>query len=517
MLRPLTELPSQEPHYDVCIIGAGPAGLALASRLNNGRTRICLLESGGRVVDPQAQKLNEAESVGLEYDSSGSRCRALGGTTHWWVGACTLPDPIDFEHRDWIAESSWPVPQEDFVDYFEPALQFLGLKEISSFEPERWHPATRSTGLSRFGFEPKVIGFSRPPINLGATWLSPVGASSTIECYENATVTEILSNPEGTRVDRVVVRSVEGIQKRIRADHFVICAGGLESARLLLLSDSVHPRGLGNDHDQVGRYFMEHLRFKTPLEPLVAARSIPPMINEVPIPGGVLKVGFTLSRQRQRAEEILNSNLLLFWSPLSVTEAELYHRIVPARKPPTPAAPPPGPNLAFLLRRPNVAGRFLWEKLSGRPSFRQMALCTNHEQSANPSSRVTLGEELDALGQRKLRIDWRLQDVDLQSIERFHSIVRDALEGTDFPGSRFDFSPPDGGRAFDDSSHPMGTTRMSIDPQQGVVDPDCRVHSIANLYVCGSSVFPRGGNANPTLLIVALALRLADHLKARLR
>ncbi len=514
MFRRLHELDHSEGlHYDVLIVGAGPAGLALASGLDDGRTTIGLLESGDLSVESRFQRLNEIESVGLEYDATGSRCRAFGGTTHWWVGACALPDPIDFERREWVREGRWLFPEETLAAYYERALRFLGLRDAGSLESERWLEAGRAV-LPESTFEPKVLAFSRPPLNLGAAMRSGIEASRRIVCHPDATVTELVTGEAGTAVEHVVARGLDGETVRLGAGTFVICAGGLESARLLLLSRSAHPNGLGNDHDQVGRCFMEHLRFKTGFVPLERPVSIPPALDEVSTPGGVLKVGFRLGRAVQRDERTLNPNLLLFWNPLTPAELADYDRIVPSGD--SVMRPAIRSQLDFLLRRPRVAMRSLRQRLSRRPTFRQLAVCTNHEQSANPSSRVTLSEERDRLGLPKLRLDWRLQETDRHSIERFHAMVREALDRQGLPGSDLDLSGIEGDAGFEDSSHPMGTTRMSTDPREGVVDADCRVHSLANLYVCSSSVFPRGGNANPTLTLVALAMRLADHLRTRL-
>ncbi len=492
--------------YDVGIIGAGPAGLALASSLNDGRTRICLLESGGRAVENRFQALNESECVGLQYDSEGSRCRAFGGTTHWWAGACTPPDPVDFAVRGWAPAGDWPFPAEELRPFYQPALELLGLEsfEIFDFEklPAAWRRARDPVDLEQAGLQPKLFQYSAPPANLGAALSGLVECSECVDCYLNATATEIVAGNDGSTAERVLARSLAGAVVDLRAKVFVICAGGLESARLLLLSDSVHAAGLGNGHDQVGRYLMDHLRSRTAPVPLRRAVRVPPVYAGVAIRNGLLRAGFTLRASVQREEEMLNSNLMLFWNPLGPTEPDLLA---------------PGAGMAAVLRRPDVLARLAWERLRRQRSFRQLALCTNHEQSANPSSRVTLGEQRDGLGCRKLRIDWRLQDLDERSIERFHERVRTALARLDLLQGPLEFRGLDEDRTFDASSHPMGTTRMSNDPRRGVVDADCCVHSIANLYVCGSSVFPRGGNANPALTIVALAMRLAGHLRRRMR
>jgi choline dehydrogenase-like flavoprotein len=258
---------------------------------------------------------------------------------------------------------------------------------------------------------------------------------------------------------------------------------------------------------------MEHLRLHTNWLPLTRpARAS--LHADVPVAGGFVKVGFTVRPALQAERRMLNPNLMLFWNTLGEGEAEVWEAMRRVKAMGRPLAGAEAA-LAPLLRKPHVVARLAWQRVRRSPWCRQLALCANHEQSLNPRSRVTLSGERDRLGLRKLKIDWGLQDVDWHSIAEFQAVVRNAFAGSGLSES-IEFRGPDEHRPFDDSSHAMGTTLMSDDPRKGVVDADCRVHSVPNLYVCGSSVFPRGGNANPTLTIVALAMRLAEHLAGQL-
>jgi choline dehydrogenase-like flavoprotein len=162
------------------------------------------------------------------------------------------------------------------------------------------------------------------------------------------------------------------------------------------------------------------------------------------------------------------------------------------------------------------------ERLRARAGLTGLYLITRGEQAPNPDSRVLLSAERDALGSRRADLAWRLGEIDKHTARVFartldaelRRLGKGSVTPSDWlsePGPGWPVDPTIGNHPLA-NYHQLGGTRMGDDPRQSVVDADCRVHGYANLYVAGSSVFPTGGWANPTLTIVALALRLADHL-----
>jgi choline dehydrogenase-like flavoprotein len=308
----------------------------------------------------------------------------------------------------------------------------------------------------------------------------------------------------------------------VKARRYVLAAGGMENARLLLLSD-----GLGNDRDQVGRCFMEHPRAVFGRVVLNAGATLP-LLRGWPLRDGKVQLGMALSPEVQRRERLLNHYCTLE-SEVSKYTATTYETAVDVGK--------------VLLRRGHAGSRldfkglgkshvegFIYQlspkELLPHWAFRlamlakarlrppkgpqRFVVVTFCEQPPEPGSRVYLGKERDALGLPRLVVDWQIGAEVRHSLFRLHQEVGHVLERRGL--GRFEHGDPDA-LQFTDASHHMGTTRMSTDPQHGVVDPEGRVHGIANLWLAGSSLFPSAGHANPTLTIVALALRLAERLK----
>jgi len=286
-------------------------------------------------------------------------------------------------------------------------------------------------------------------------------------------------------VNAVRVRSLAGTSFHVAARAFVLATGGIENARLLLLSDRVQSAGLGNGHDLVGRYFMEHIF-------LDAAA-------DIRAPKGAISDFYTFGHwvNGRRVRGILG----LHPDVRRRERLTNYCGVIVE----------PSANLPTRLRNAIADVR-------GKPAPRAYQVKNVMEQAPNPDSRVTLGQDRDRLGCRRTVLRWRLSSLDKFTAHRAHAILGEELSRNGIGqlsssmGSESDPWPV----RVRGARHHMGTTRMHADPRHGVVDADCRVHGIANLYVAGSSVFPTSGAANPTLTIVALALRLAGHLRHRL-
>jgi len=517
---------------DVCIVGAGVAGITLARRLRELKRSVCLLESGGLDFEQPTQDLYRGENVGMAYyDLDESRLRFFGGTIGIWGGRCALLDPIDFERRDWVPGSGWPIDRAALDPYYRAAHRQLELGDFN-YEHDIWSalgiapyaldPDKLTTGLWRFDErnERYTASGSRDLID---------APDVTIVLHANAVHVQAAGNARTLR--HLVVRPLSGPAREVKARHYVLAGGAIENARLLLVSNDVEPHGIGNEHDQVGRYFMEHptgrigrVHVARPFEMWDAfqkrfMRSGPPLAP-------VLRLGDAT----QRALRTLNSVATFkLQRPPSLgvpignrIYQNLKHGINPDRR---------GRALDHAYRgvrawfHREIRGTFeRWRAKMGKSG---LYLIIRGEQAPNPDSRVRLSSERDALGYLRADLDWQLCEADKHSarvfVDTFDAELKRLGLGSVEPAEwlssadpRWPVDPTVGNHPIA-GYHQMGTTRMGDTPANGVVTADCNVFGYDNLYIAGSSVFSTSGWANPTLTLIALALRLADHLDGRLK
>lgn len=519
---------------DICIVGGGPAGISLALELSGSGREVILLESGGDNYDTRTQALYEGENIGRDYyQLRYDRIRCLGGTTHHWGGWCVPLAPSDLEARDWVPYSGWPIAWEELAKHYDRAQELCELDRLD-YDPAAWleprFPLLRlnETLLENYLYKWSPADQSRPPTHFGKVYRDALEAAKTIQVVLHANVVDIDCNEAVSRVREITARTLDGRQLRVAAKAFVLAAGGLENPRLLLSANRQAPAGLGNDNDLVGRFFMEHM--EGILGHIIIGRSADArwlasyekrlLENERMNVSAAIRT--TLAAQQER--RILNAGLVLRSrvdeNSGYVSAKRLVTSLLDGRQ--TDFARDVGNVLTDL----DEIARWIYHRQQGThydfPVTSDPAkIYVNAEQAPNPDSRVLLTDERDELGMRRLALDWKLGETDkrtlLKSIQLFAEEiaritnmrvkVKDWLFGDDAS------LPEDeifGGH------HHMGTTRMAESPGSGVVDGDCRVFGIDNLYVAGSSVFPTVGYANPTLTIIALAVRLASHLDARL-
>jgi choline dehydrogenase-like flavoprotein len=518
---------------DVCIVGAGVAGVTLAQELIGSPARVLLLEGGGLTFTKSLrslptvlsrhlrgeQGLARGKNVGqYYYPLRFTRARALGGSSRAWAshGLQAAPlDAVDFIERDGLPDHGWPFDREALDPFYERAQRTCNLGpfeyDVSPWEARglgRRLPldedCVRST-MFQFGLD---SAFDR--------YETPLAGADNVQLMLRATVTGIAVDRSG-RVDHVQCATLSGNRFKVEADTFVLAAGAIENARLLLVSNDVQRAGIGNEHDLVGRYFMEH----------------PDTEVGVLIPAPALDIDAFRLYGGQQVGPQLNANAMLRLSDDVLKKEGLLNSVVRLR-PTHRSTLDPAIGSARTLRRSlhhgvpttGLATHAVRAVRGVRPLARHGAarrsavpdafgLDIMAEQMPNPESRVRLDGRRDRLGVPSTVLDWRLGDHDWYSIRRTMEIlgecVRDAGVGEIIqPVDRR--SPPP---AVYGNWHHLGTTRMHLDPTRGVVDENCRVHGTANLYVSGGSVLPTGGYANPTLTIAALALRLADHLRTR--
>jgi choline dehydrogenase-like flavoprotein len=515
---------------DVCIIGTGPAGLSIANELAGGDMRALVLEGGGLEDEPESQALYEIESTGAPrvLNQDILRTRILGGSSHVWTGRCAPFDPWDFEPRSWIPGSGWPMRREELEPFFERAAPYLGLAP-GSYDESLWRrfgvdpprPPLRGTAL-----RPMFWQFSRRrngpgSAHFGRDW---VGADApNIEILLHANLTQINVNPNGGRFESVDVGSLGGKKARIKAKAAVLCCGGIENARLMLASNRVAPNGVGNDRDNVGRYFMDHISstvgyFETGRSFNLRARFGHYWLDDT---SGrhVYLHGVALSREAQERDRLVNCHAYLeeidhpqdTWAAL-----ERLRTLVKSGR-------ISGSDAGCVLSHMGEISRGLYRRrVHHRPQLgavKRLELHLMLEQVPDRESRVTLStHKKDALGMPLSSIHWKIGERERITAKRMVDLVREEF-------GQLGLSLPQGVPALNDQSdwieqctekaHPMGSTRMSSNPGEGVVDVHSQVHGVSGLFVAGSSIFPTAGAANPTLMVVATAVRLADRLKAQ--
>jgi choline dehydrogenase-like flavoprotein len=512
---------------DLCVVGSGPAGLSLVERLADSGLSICVLESGGTSPQLRTQRLYRGRTFGHAYfPLHGCRFRLLGGSSNRWGRWCHPLEPIDFEPRAWVPDSGWPIGVEELDNYAKDSATVFGLPD-HSFDPgEDCYQSAPPPDFAGSDFRPTLFRYSTRT-NFAEGYRQRTGARGNIRTFLHANVTRIDLVPGSDRVRGVSVRTLTGRSFEVEAGTVVLATGGIENARLLLASNTERSPGLGNEHDLVGRYFMEHLH--------LSAGHVLPATEAV-------NWDFFLRRDTAGAEQrgaLIPSadaqrRLALLGTSISIEapsyDTENYFLKIPpevifpvvrsflrARNGPAGLA---AEGIRQALR--HTLDRLLALAAAGKaeaarrnasvaPSVQPRTIYIRAEQAPAPANRVVLGRRRDELGIPLVDLHWRLSELDTASIAGWLELLDTTLRARGLGGATM--PSHDWRDRVTGGPHHMGTTRMSDDPKHGVVDSNCRVHSVKNLYVAGSSVFPTGGYANPTFTIVALALRLGDHLR----
>jgi choline dehydrogenase-like flavoprotein len=548
MLHACEDFPdSHELQADVAIVGAGAAGIAMALELMDSKLSVLLLESGGLEEEPATQDLYAGTVADARLHSPPVRYRQrrLGGTTTIWGGRCMPFDAIDFETRPAVPASGWPIGRDD-LDPFYPRAN--ALCEAGEF--------AYTTGAA-FGSDelPIVEGFVSAnfssnrlerfscPTNFGDRYLHKLKAAANVRVVLHANLTQIALDESATRVTHLVLKTLTGKNLTARAQRYVLATGGLETARLLLANRDRHHHGIGNEHDVVGRYYMCHLagtigaiQFSVPLSDVHRGYRKSP-------DGIYCRQRFALEESTQRRENIGNFvarlhhpritdpahrsavlSLLYLAKPLipyeyrqrlhgadASNDGDLLRHVRNVVGEPFKAA---GFALHMLRDRKLATRKFPSIIINSKANL--YSIDFHAEQYPNASSRVLLGEELDALGLPRIKIDWRYLPQDVDTVSRALAMLAE-----DFAASgvgKIDYDPAsvemEMTRYGAYGGHHIGTARMGNDPRTSVVDANCRVHALSNLFIAGSAVFATSSQANPTLTIVALASRLAAHLRA---
>lgn len=503
----------------VCIVGGGAAGITLALQLQQAKIDVLLLESGGHDLDGPTQYLYQGENVGLDYfDLMSCRLRFFGGTTNHWAGYSIPPQPADFEARPDLGIAAWPVTYGEITPYVDRALETMGYDQ-AGFQSQAWLDKLEVPDTQRLeALDTALITKTfqiRHDYHFGRHYREALEQVANLKVLLNANVTHIGLSPGGGFVREVEARTLNGRKLRITARTVVLACHALENARLLLLSNDVHTAGIGNLHDNVGRYFSEH--------PKVYAGRFLPIEGQFPtafFDRLVTKITHSFVSVVGLPPEFLQEHGILDYYCGFVRRFDEEDGGLALRKLKRSLS-----NLDFdkqdleyvrnLLLDLGDAVEYVGERLDlGRREADYFELQHRIEQLPQRDSRVTLGPERDELGLNTIALDWRLSDVDYRTIRTGRDLVAKDLSRLGF--GRFQLGDLDDATIDEEvygAWHHYGTTRMGDDPLTSVVDGNGRVHGIDNLYIAGSSVFPRGGFSGPTLLIVAFAMRLAEHLQ----
>jgi choline dehydrogenase-like flavoprotein len=440
--------PGSVPEFDLCIIGAGAAGITIANKLKDAKIRTCLLEGGGLDYSDESQSSYRGASEGYATLDS-CRLRFFGGTTNHWTGYCRPPEAADLR--------GWPIGMADVQPFLAEAMESVGVQD--AFQPSSW---ARKRAVSSLTLPTKELreGLSLvgPPVRFKAKYSPTIEKSAAVTCVLNMNATEFLPTAAGDRIGEVALTSNDGKSHRLKAKAFVLACGGIENARLLLNSSSRMPKGVGNEHDMVGRFFADHC-IRQAGEAIVNRSGDTPLIYELGVfKEGPLRIHPHVQSEMAFAERLKLPRVMMRLQPMNPTVAE---------------------------------------------------------PMADSKNRVTLLDERDRFGLRRARLTYKPSELEVAAVLETVKSFGLALGSNGAGRVRVDTAelhstPRDWG------FHHYGTTRMHADPRQGVVDSDCRVHGLRNLFVAGSSVFPTAGLMTPTMTIVALALRLADKLKVEL-
>jgi len=495
---------------EVCVVGAGAAGITLARELIGQPFRVCLLESGGLELDKDTQSLYEGQNIGLPYHAlDATRLRYFGGTTNHWGGACRPLDKIDFEARSWVPHSGWPFGESHLVPFYKRAQSICQLGPFS-YDVETWETnATPRLPFTGDRVLTRVFQLS-PATRFGKVYRDEIARAGNINTFLYANVVDVETTHNARTITRLRVATLQGNKFWVSAKLFVLATGGIENARLLLLSNKSQRAGLGNQNDLVGRFFMEHPHGYAGRILLSDPNMPTALYKEGQVVNGIRIMGvLTPSEETLRREKVVNFCVQLKTLEEASAEEEMSKGIRSSKD-------RFWEHLRNVISDIDDVARATYRKLlSGLRPVKILLPRIQLEQAPNPDSRVTLATERDNLNKNRVRLNWRMSDIEEHSARRGLEIIGQELGRLGL--GRLRVTPDDGDTArsplTEVNDHHIGTTRMHVNPKYGVVDQNCRVHEISNLFIAGSSVFPTAGYANPTLTIVALAVRLADHVK----
>jgi choline dehydrogenase-like flavoprotein len=515
--------------YDLIIVGAGPAGITLAHELADTGLRIALLESGGLEFDPDTQELYDATLTGNdETDMLAGRLRFLGGTSNHWGGHCLPLDRLDIERAPLSGMTGWPLSYDELLTYYPRGHAYC---DLGRFDYDVTQPSGPSPDKLLLVDDPEistVVFRQSPPTRFGekyASWLEQV---ESVELWLWTNVVDLISDADG-RIGDVVTRTLSGVERRFRAETVVLACGSVETARLLLYTNARNGRSFGNRGDLLGRCYLDHpsggAAFIDLVEPMPDKAYWMPA-DHFRDEGVPIRFLMRLSEATIQREGLGNCQFILI--PFAGTPEEQARRRSAAQSAKSlkaigkwavnhnasPTFSLSKEYCSFITNADSFVAEE-WAQLTGNQGVTRILLKYEAEQQPDRSNAVTLIEATDALGLPRINLNWSPSRDDLESVKKSAELIGAAVGRAGL--GRLRLEKDDGGPYWNSVTawHQLGTTRMAAAESDGVVDPDCKVFGTANLYVASGGVMPTSGRANPTLTIVSLTIRLADHLKQR--
>jgi hypothetical protein len=533
----------------ICIVGGGAAGITLAKELGDRFDDIILLESGGMDLEIDTQDLYKGEILDPNHGAlEEQRQRQLGGTTNVWGGRCAPFDDIDFMPRSYVPDSGWAISKQDLESYYQKAHDYCDLgsytyqvKEALGADASEMIPGWQDREITTDG-----LWLFSTPTNFKTRYRKFLQDTNRVTTYLHANCLKIFTNLEGNIIDYLQCASLDKNYFTVRAKTYILATGCLEVTRLLLLSNDTHQQGIGNQHDLVGRFYMGHISGDVGKVTFTPKKDKVVWDYEKTKDGVYARRAIAITPEAQQEHCLMNLRAILTYPEMSDPDhgngilSAMYlvksllalkqtSRIYYSKNLDTSGLSKTiGSHLQNVLGDFSTLSSFAYKWLTQRLlSHRQLpsvvlgskantyTLHFDAEQAPNYHSRVMLGNNCDTFGLNRLKVDWRYTDTDIQNVIQSYKLIANTLERTGTGKLEFDpIQMPDLIKQnLGVGSHHIGTTRMADNPQQGVVDRDCKVHGINNLYLASSSVFPTSSYANPTLTIIAIALRLADYLK----
>ena len=533
----------------VCIVGTGAAGIPLALEFEQSDIQVLLIEAG----DFKEQKENQALYSGTVSDEAMHsptdkyRLRKFGGSTTIWGGRCMPFDPIDFEARDYIPHSGWPITYQDLAPFYPKANEYLEAGYFAYDAREAFNPIAPPMfkGFNSKRFSTEGLERFSCPTDVGSRYYHRIDQAPNIHCLTDANITEIVLDKSGTKVIKLHGKTLTGKQFEIEAEQFVLAMGGIETTRLMLASNKIHSQGIGNHHDVLGRYYMCHIAGN------VGNLHISGDLNDVRhgyevSPEGIYcRRRIQLNAEQQKEHQVTNMVARLHFPKItdpshksgilsglfmakSFVSYEYGKRLKDGEDPTVKLylqhfwniLTDPIDTIKFithwLFKRTLAERKFPSVILPNKTNL--FSLEVHAEQIPNPNSRINLIDELDALGVPKINIDWQYTQQDVDTVGKTLKLFSEEIKQSGIGEFTFNEENLEAElmRFGAYGGHHVGTTKMGHDAKNSVVNKDCKVHSIQNLYIASSSVFPTSSQANPTLTITAMALRLANHLKEKL-
>jgi choline dehydrogenase-like flavoprotein len=500
---------------DVCVIGAGAAGITVALLLARRGIDVVLLESGGERHETAIHDLNRCSFAARPFGGAiDGRFRALGGSTTRWGGQILPMQPIDFEARSWINASGWPIAYSDLVPAYKTALGLVGLDGCIERDADVWQSIGQRT--PQFAGGELVPYFTRfcPEPDLSRVHGAEIRRRPNLRCILHATVTALKA--EGGQILGATARNLAGRNVNVRSRRFVLCVGGIETPRLLLhpLDDGAHPPWTA--FHLIGRFLQDHPGITCANIVPARPRDLHRLFDNVVHGRTRYQPRLRLTDEVQRRLRLLQASCLIIFQSVrgdTLSRARAAAKELLSGRTSRKA-------LQELIRSGPLTARLAWRTYIRHRAFNLddlgFRLGMQLEQQPDPESRVTLSDELDSMGLRRAQIDWRISTTEIQTVAVVAELIKRELETSGIAKVSIDADVA--GRSSDvatrmiDQNHHSGTARMGATPNEGVVDRELRVFGTSNLYVCSSAVFPTGSFSNPTHTIIALGIRLAEKL-----